>query len=188
MLPEFLLTETTIRESGVGRELHLGDGQRGTLVITLGITGTIEQQGIDVAIFGSPDGRNWNELPLVSFPQKFYCGTYQIVLDLWDHQEVKFLRPKWVVSRWGPKYDRKPLFNIYLVVEEVLTSSSVPQPIGETYTEPAAVIFSSELSAGQVGVALEVLADLFRSCGGAGFHVKLDSVLVEEARVLSHGA
>ena len=48
MLPEFLLTETTVREAGTGPEVALGEQQGGTLVLTLGITRIIEQESIDI--------------------------------------------------------------------------------------------------------------------------------------------
>jgi len=59
---------------------------------------------------------DWGAKPLISFPQKFYCGTYQILLDVSDAPPVKYLRTKWQVSRWG-KGDPKPLFSIYLFVQ-----------------------------------------------------------------------
>src|SRR5579872_1661660 len=101
MLPGFLLPETTIREAGNGSELDLGDAQGRVLLLTLGITRIIEQQSLDVAVFGSPDGKEWAPKPLVSFPQKFYCGTYQILLDLTQHPDVKFVRVRWAAQRWG---------------------------------------------------------------------------------------
>jgi hypothetical protein len=118
MLPEFLLTETTVREAGTGPVLALGDHRGGTLVLTLGITRIIEQESIDLSIWGSVDGTTWETKPLVTFPQKFYCGTYQIVLDLLDHPDTQFVRVKWHVNRWG-KGDPKPLFNIYVFAEVV---------------------------------------------------------------------
>ena len=116
MLPEFLLTETTVREAGTGPEVPLGEQQGGTLVLTLGITRIIEQESIDLSIWGSTDGSDWGTRPLSTFPQKFYCGTYQIVLKLGDHPTVRFLRAKWQVNRWG-KGEPKPLFTMYLVAE-----------------------------------------------------------------------
>lgn len=116
MLPQFLLPETTVREAGTGPDLNLGDQQGGTLILTLGITRIIEQESIDISIWGSADGAGWGAKPLISFPQKFYCGTYQILLDLSEHSDVKYLRTKWQVNRWG-KGDPKPLFSIYLFVQ-----------------------------------------------------------------------
>jgi hypothetical protein len=115
MLPQFLLPETIVREAGQSADIDLGKIQSGTLVLTLGLTRIIEQQSIDVSIWGSADGVEWSSKPLVAFPQKFYCGTYQILLDLSD-RPVKFLRAKWAVNRWG-KGDPKPLFGVYLFAQ-----------------------------------------------------------------------
>jgi len=118
MLPEFLLPETTVREAGVGPEMAIGDQQGGTLILTLGITRIIEQQSLDLSIWGSVDGKEWGAKPLIAFPQKFYCGTYQILLDLTAHPDVMYLRAKWQVNRWG-KGSPKPLFGIYLFAQEM---------------------------------------------------------------------
>ena len=117
MLPEFLLTETTVREAGTGPEVALGEQGR-TLVLTLGITRIIEQESIDISLWGSADGIDWGAKPLATFPQKFYCGTYQILLDLSDRPEIKHLRVKWGVNRWG-KGDPKPLFTVYVFVQSM---------------------------------------------------------------------
>jgi hypothetical protein len=116
MLPQFLLPETTVREAGTGSEISLGAPQGETLILTLGITRIIEQESIDVSIWGSADGSDWGTKPLAAFPQKFYCGTYQLLVDLTDRPDVKYLRAKWQVNRWG-KGDPKPLFTIYLFLQ-----------------------------------------------------------------------
>jgi len=115
MLPQFLLPETIVREAGQSADIDLGESQSGTLVLTLGITRILEQESLDVSIFGSSDGTDWGSKPLVAFPQKFYCGTYQILLDLSD-RPARYLRAKWHVSRWG-KGDPKPLFGVYLFAQ-----------------------------------------------------------------------
>jgi hypothetical protein len=124
MLPQFLLPETTVREAGAGPNLLLGEHQGGTLILTLGITRIIEQESIDLSIWGSVDGTDWGSKPLISFPQKFYCGTYQILLDLSRHADMKFLRAKWQVNRWG-KGVPKPLFGIYLFVQEMVEELAI---------------------------------------------------------------
>src|SRR4051812_38352521 len=118
MLPQFLLPETTVREAGTGSVIGLGEERGGTLILTLGITRIIEQESLDISIWGSADEADWGTKPLVAFPQKFYCGTYQILLDLTDRPDVKFLRVKWGVNRWG-KGDPKPLFTVYLFVQQM---------------------------------------------------------------------
>jgi hypothetical protein len=116
MVPDFLLPETTIREAGAGPVLDL-DGYDGeAVIVTLGITRIVEQESLDVSICGSADGKEWSAKPLASFPQKFYCGTYQILVDLTGNPNTRYLRAKWQVNRWG-KGDPKPLFALYLFVQ-----------------------------------------------------------------------
>ena len=117
MLPAFLMPEAVLREAGTGPELSVTSTPGGLLLLTLGITRIIEQQSLDVSIWGSSDGADWGTKPIISFPQKFYCGTYQLLLDLSQHADVKHLRAKWQVSRWG-RGDPKPLFGVYLFVQD----------------------------------------------------------------------
>jgi hypothetical protein len=116
MLPVFLIPETTIREAGSGLAFSLGEYCGGALTLTLGITRIVEQEGLDLTIWGSADGIEWSNKALIAFPQKFYCGTYQIRLDLADRAEIKYLQARWQANRWA-KGDAKPLFTIYLFAE-----------------------------------------------------------------------
>ena len=118
MLPSFILPETTIREAGTGPAVDLGDTRGDAVLLTLGITRIIEQESLDVSIWGSADGNEWGAKPLLSFPQKFYCGTYQILLDLRDHPDARFVRVKYQAHRWG-KGEPKPLFGAYVFAQEV---------------------------------------------------------------------
>ncbi len=124
MLQQFLLPETEIRQAGEGPVLSIADNNSDTLTLTLGITRIIEQESIDVSIWGSSDGNNWGARPLTCFSQKFYCGVYQILLDLSGHRDAKFLRAKWQVNRWG-KHAAKPLFTAYIFVQEARTHALV---------------------------------------------------------------
>jgi hypothetical protein len=118
MLPAFLFPETTVREAGTSPPLALSQYEGGEIILTLGITRIVEQESIDISIWGSADGSDFGTKPLVSFPQKFYCGTYQLILDLSDRPDVRFIRAKWQLNRWG-KGEPKPLFTIYLFVQEL---------------------------------------------------------------------
>jgi hypothetical protein len=116
-MPAFLLPETNIREAGASPELDISEYQSGVVLVTLGITRIVEQESIDVTIWGSADKANWGARPLAAFPQKFYCGTYQSFVDLLGRPEVKYLRAQWQVNRWG-RGDSKPLFTAYIFVEQ----------------------------------------------------------------------
>ncbi len=118
MMPNFLVPETVVRAAGSGVELDLGEQTKGEfLLITLGITRIVEQESLDVSIWGSTDNADWGAKPLLSFPQKFYCGVYQMFLDLAHHPEVRYLRAKWAMNRWG-RGSSDPLFGIYIFVQE----------------------------------------------------------------------
>jgi hypothetical protein len=116
MLHQFLLPETTVREAGAGPEINLGGPVDEPLLLTLGVTRIREQQSIDVTIWVSADGTDWGSKPVASFAQRFYCGTYQIELDLGSQPQVRYLRAKWQVNRWG-RDSSKPLFTIYLFAQ-----------------------------------------------------------------------
>lgn len=117
MIPNFLLPETVVRENGNSPELELGNSQGKALNLTLGITRIVEQESIDVSVWGSSDASDWGAKPLTAFPQKFYCGTYKLVLDLTEHPGVKHLRVQWKMNRWG-RGDAKPLFGFYVFAQE----------------------------------------------------------------------
>ncbi len=88
------------------------------VLLTLTITNVIEQEALDVSIYGSADGTTWGEKPLVSFPQKFYRGEHPLLLDLTDKHEVKMLRAHWEVARWG-RGEPTPMFEFSLRAREV---------------------------------------------------------------------
>lgn len=112
-----LLAEGTFRDAGAGPVLRLAEQQGRLLLLTLEITRVIDGQSMGLSIWGSADGVEWGSKPLLSLPQKSYCGTYEALLDLPDHPDVQYLRAKWTVSRWA-KDDRKPLFTVRLSMRE----------------------------------------------------------------------
>ena len=111
----FLLPENVARQDGFGAACPLGTDRGKPLRITLGITRSMEQESLEISIWGSPNRRDWKVLQV--FPQKFYCGTYSLVLDLTANAEVRHLRASWKMSRWGCS-DPSPLFGFYLTAEE----------------------------------------------------------------------
>lgn len=122
MLPAFLIPESVIREDGAGPEVSLGSAQGRLLLLTLGITRIIEQQSLEISIWGSTDKADWGARPLLTLPQKFYCGLYRFLLDLSDSPQVQYLRARWKVNRWG-RGDAKPLFGVWMAVEEAASQS-----------------------------------------------------------------
>ena len=116
MLPNFLFPETVTRQNGTGPELELGAVSGTKLLLTLGITRIIEQESLDVEVWGSTDKVAWGDKPILKFPQKFYCGTYSLLLDLTKHPDVNYLRIAYKLNRWG-RGDATPLFGFYVFAE-----------------------------------------------------------------------
>lgn len=120
MHPVFLLPEIEISESGAGTPFKLDALERSEraeqLIITLEITHILQQHSLELAILGSRDGTNWQYPPLASFSQKFYCGTYHLSLDLKNRPDVRYLLPRWKLSRWGHSAGQ-PVFGLHLMIE-----------------------------------------------------------------------
>ncbi len=119
MTPQFLIPEMTVQEAGAGPAIDVNEATGQVLQLTLGITRIVEQEAMELSIWGSSDLENWGSKPLCSFPQKFYCGTYSIFLDLTNHSDVRWIRAQWKVNRWG-RGSLKPLFGFYLVAQPAI--------------------------------------------------------------------
>ena len=115
MVSQFLLPETVVTDDGIGPEIALESRDKAVL-LTLGITRIIEQETLDISLWGSTDCERW--YPVAAFPQKFYCGTYSMAVDLSRWPKTRYLRTQWKMSRWS-RNQAKPLFAFYLFLEDV---------------------------------------------------------------------
>jgi len=116
MLPNFLLPEQVVRQDGESAPFALDTPRESGLTITLGITRIIEQESLDLSIWGSADGQTWGDKPLLKFPQKFYCGTYTLLLDLSERPDVRHIKVAWKLNRWG-RGEPTPLFGLYVFAQ-----------------------------------------------------------------------
>src|SRR5512133_156920 len=119
MMDLYLVPEKTkVTAKGDSAPIDVLGATSRVLLLTLHITDVIEQESLDVSIYGSADGTTWSEKPLLSFPQKFYRGEHPLLLDLSDKPDVKMLRAHWEVARWGRGTDI-PMFEFEVRVREV---------------------------------------------------------------------
>lgn len=119
MMDSFLVPEkTTVSSKGEAPPIELSGASNRVFLLTLNITNVIEQESLDVGVFGSSDGASWGPKPLATFPQKFYRAQHPMLLDLTPHPEVKFLRAHWEVNRWG-RGDETPMFEFNVSIKEV---------------------------------------------------------------------
>ena len=119
MLDAYLVPEkTTVTAKGDGPALDVSAAGGSTLLLTLHITHIVEQESLDVSIWGSADGAVWGAKSLAAFPQKFYAGQHPLLLDLGAHPDVKFLRAHWEVNRWG-RGSEAPQFQFHVTLKQV---------------------------------------------------------------------
>jgi hypothetical protein len=110
--------KTVVNTKGDGAALDISGAASRVFLLTLEITDIIEQEALDVSLYGSTDGAAWGAKPLAAFPQKFYRGQHPLLLDLTGHAETKFVRAHWEVNRWG-RGTVTPMFEFQLAIREV---------------------------------------------------------------------
>ena len=109
---------TRVEENGYGPAVDIRASKSRTFFCLLTITDQIEQESMDVSIWGSADGQTWDASPLLKLPQQFYRGETRAVLDLNLVPEVNFIRAGWELNRWG-RVAPTPLFVLGLRLVEV---------------------------------------------------------------------
>jgi hypothetical protein len=103
---------------GDGPAIDVSHASNRVFLVTLAITKIIEQESLDISIYGSADGATWGPKSIAAFPQKFYCGESPLLLDLTAHPDVKFVRLHWEVARWG-RGTETPMFEFDVKMKEV---------------------------------------------------------------------
>ena len=98
---QLIPADTRMEASADGISFNISESATRTFLCRLTITEQIEQESLDVSIWGSADGETWPKRPLLKLPQQFYRGTTKLVLDLSLRPEVKFIRARWDLNRWG---------------------------------------------------------------------------------------
>lgn len=109
---------TRVEANGDGANFDVSGSATRTFLLNLQITDVIEQESLDVSLWGSPDGADFGKMPLLKLPQRFYRSDTKLVLDLTMRPEVKFIRARWDLNRWG-RVAPTPLFEFGLTATEV---------------------------------------------------------------------
>jgi hypothetical protein len=109
---------TVVSAKGDGAAVDVSGASNRVFLVTLAITKIIEQESLDVSIYGSADGAAWDAKSIAAFPQKFYCGESPLLLDLTAHPAVRFVRAHWEVARWG-RGSETPMFEFGVTMKEV---------------------------------------------------------------------
>jgi hypothetical protein len=121
MIDTFLVPEkTVVSAKGDGPAVDVSSASNRVFLLSLNITGIVEQESLDVSIHGSSDGATWGAKPVTNFPQKFYQAQHPLLLDLTGHLDIKFLRAHWEVGRWG-RGSETAMFEFGVTIKEVPT-------------------------------------------------------------------
>jgi len=119
MMDAVLVPANTVASAkGDGAGVDVSGATDRVFLVTLAITKIIEQESLDLSIYGSADGATWSAKSLAAFPQKFYCGEWPLLLDLTAHPDVKFVRAHWEMARWG-RGTETPMFEFGVSLKEV---------------------------------------------------------------------
>ncbi|MGA8491362.1 MAG: hypothetical protein WB711_13120, partial [Terriglobales bacterium] len=72
MIDNFLVPEkTVVNAQGDGPAVDGSSAKNRVFLLSLNITGIVEQESLDVSIYGSADSTTWGPKSLTNFPQKF---------------------------------------------------------------------------------------------------------------------
>jgi len=109
---------TLMKANGDGVAFDISASATRTFLCRLTVTDQIEQESLDVSIWGSADGETWTKKPLLKLPQQFYRGTTKMILDLSLRPETRFIRARWELNRWG-RVAPTPMFVAGLELGEI---------------------------------------------------------------------
>jgi len=109
---------TLVQENGHSEAVDIHASATRTFYCVLQISEQIEQESVDISIWGSADGESWGTHPILKLPQQFYKGETRAVLDLTLVPEVNFIRAAWDLNRWG-RVAPLPMFVLGVHLREI---------------------------------------------------------------------
>jgi hypothetical protein len=109
---------TLVQANGHGDAVDVRTSATRTFFCILQVSDQIEQESLDVSIWGSADGEKWGTHPILKLPQQFYRGETRAVLDLSLIPEVNFIRGGWDLNRWG-RVAPLPMFVLGVHLQEI---------------------------------------------------------------------
>jgi hypothetical protein len=116
---------TRVTANGHGEPFDVRSSHTRTFLCAMDVSDQIEQESVDVSIWGSADGQDFGKHPILKIPQRFYRGETRQVLDLTARPELNFIRASWDLVRWG-RVAPHPMFAIGLRLDEIPAFSTQP--------------------------------------------------------------
>src|SRR5437879_6897970 len=85
---DLIPANSLMNANGDGPAFDISRSPTRTFLCCLTVTDQIEQESLDVSIWGSAEGETWTKRPLLKLPQQFYRGTTKMILDLSLRPEI----------------------------------------------------------------------------------------------------
>ena len=102
MLDSYLIpANTVVTGKGDSAVVDISAAENRAFLLQLEVTAVVEQEALEISIFGGPDEAGIGKVPLATLPQQFYEGSYPFLVDLADLPQVKVVRAHWEAFRWG---------------------------------------------------------------------------------------
>jgi hypothetical protein len=133
---ELVAAKTVVNAKGDGPTVDVSGAAGRVFLVTLEITQIVEQESLDVSVYGSADGAAWGAKPVAAFPQKFYRDEFPLLLDLTAHPDVRFVRARWEVGRWG-RGAETPMFEFGVRLKEI-PADVLREAVAEAKAVPSA--------------------------------------------------
>jgi hypothetical protein len=118
LLLELIPANSRLTSDGDGTSFDLAASVTRTFLCSMEISAQIEQESVEISVWGSTDGVTWGTKPLLILPQRFYKGETQMVLDVSQQPDVRFIRAKWELFRWG-RVSPHPMFVLGFTAAEI---------------------------------------------------------------------
>ena len=115
---ELIPANSQLTCNGDGPAFELTASATRTFLCSMEISAQIEQESVEISVWGSADGVTWGPKPLLIMPQRFYQGETQMVLDVSQQPDVRFVRAKWKLFRWG-RVSPHPMFVLGFTANEI---------------------------------------------------------------------
>src|SRR5258708_39307128 len=94
-------SKTVVSAKGDGSAVDVSGATERVFLVVLEITKIIEQEALELSVYGSGDGVYWGPKTIVNVPQKIYFEEKTLLLRLNKHPDVRIVRAHWDVEPRG---------------------------------------------------------------------------------------
>jgi hypothetical protein len=122
---ELIPANSKLTSDGDGAAFDLAASATRTFLCSMQIAAQIEQESVEISVWGSANGEKWGPKPLLIMPQRFYKGETEMVLDVSQQPDLQFIRAAWKLFRWG-RVSPHPMFVLGFTANEIPAFPKLP--------------------------------------------------------------